>query len=120
MFLFGNIDTWVIWNLTGGPNGGVHVTDVSNASRTMLMNIEKLEWDEEILDFLEIPKSMLPEIKPSSCVYGHTTSNGAFKASIPVAGDLGDQQAAVFGQVCFDPERLKYIRNRKLHAIEHR
>ena len=81
--LFGNIDTWVIWNLTGGPNGGVHVTDVSNASRTMLMNIEKLEWDEEILDFLEIPKSMLPEIKPSSCVYGHTTSNGAFKASIP-------------------------------------
>ena len=105
--LFGNIDTWVIWNLTGGPNGGVHVTDVSNASRTMLMNIEKLEWDEEILDFLEIPKSMLPEIKPSSCVYGHTTSNGAFKASIPVAGDLGDQQAAVFGQVCFDPGEAK-------------
>ena len=98
--LFGNIDTWVIWNLTGGTEGGgVHVTDVSNASRTMLMNLETLDWDEELLTAFGVPRSMLPAIKPSSEVYGNAKGplNG-----IPVAGDLGDQQAATFGQAAFD------------------
>jgi glycerol kinase len=97
--LFGNIDTWCIWNLTGGPDGGAHVTDVSNASRTMLMNLETLEWDEEILGIMGIPRAMLPQIKPSSEVYGE--AKGALEG-ISVAGDLGDQQAAVFGQTAFD------------------
>jgi glycerol kinase len=97
--LFGNIDTWCIWNLTGGPEGGAHVTDVSNASRTMLMNLETLDWDDEILGVLGIARAMLPQIKPSSEVYGD--AKGAL-AGIPVAGDLGDQQAAVFGQTAFD------------------
>jgi glycerol kinase len=97
--LFGNIDTWCIWNLTGGPEGGAHVTDVSNASRTMLMNLETLEWDDEILGIMGIPRAMLPQIKPSSEVYGE--AKGAL-AGISVAGDLGDQQAAVFGQTAFD------------------
>jgi glycerol kinase len=97
--LFGNIDTWCIWNLTGGPDGGAHVTDVSNASRTMLMNLETLEWDDEILGIMGIPRAMLPQIKPSSEVYGE--AKGAL-AGISVAGDLGDQQAAVFGQTAFD------------------
>ena len=97
--LFGNIDSWCIWNLTGGPEGGAHVTDVSNASRTMLMNLETLDWDDEILGIMGIPRAMLPQIKPSSEVYGQAT--GAL-AGIPVAGDLGDQQAAVFGQTAFD------------------
>lgn len=94
--LFGNIDTWVIWNLTGGPNGGAHVTDVSNASRTMLMNLETLDWDNEILGAMGIPRKMLPAIRPSSdpSVYGYW--NG-----VPVCGDLGDQQAALVGQTCF-------------------
>jgi glycerol kinase len=97
--LFGNIDSWCIWNLTGGPEGGAHVTDVSNASRTMLMNLETLDWDDEILGIMGIPRAMLPQIKPSSEVYGQ--AKGAL-AGIPVAGDLGDQQAAVFGQTAFD------------------
>jgi glycerol kinase len=97
--VFGNIDTWCIWNLTGGPEGGAHVTDVSNASRTMLMNLETLDWDDEILGIMGIPRAMLPQIKPSSEVYGQ--AKGAL-AGIPVAGDLGDQQAAVFGQTAFD------------------
>jgi glycerol kinase len=97
--LFGNIDTWVIWNLTGGADGGVHVTDVSNASRTMLMNLETLDWDEELLTAFGVPRSMLPAIKPSSEVYG--SSKGPLNG-IPVAGDLGDQQAATFGQAAFD------------------
>jgi glycerol kinase len=96
--LFGNIDTWCIWNLTGGANGGVHVTDVTNASRTMLMDLETLDWDDEILGILGVPRAMLPEIKASSEVYGEA-KNGL--AGIPVAGDLGDQQAALFGQTCF-------------------
>jgi len=102
--LFGNIDTWVIWNLTGGPNGGIHVTDVSNASRTMLMNLETLDWDDEILGIMDIPKAMLPRVMPSSAVYGNAigTLNG-----IPVAGDLGDQQAALFGQTCYSPGEAK-------------
>jgi len=97
--LFGNIDTWVIWNLTGGMDGGVHVTDVSNASRTMLMNLETLDWDEELLTAFGVPRSMLPAIKPSSEVYGN--AKGAL-SGIAVAGDLGDQQAATFGQAAFD------------------
>src|SRR5436189_1387870 len=97
--LFGNIDTFVIWELTGGPDGGVHVTDVTNASRTMMMNLETLDWDDEILGILGVPRAMLPQIKPSSEVYGE--AKGAL-AGIPVAGDLGDQQAAVFGQTAFD------------------
>jgi glycerol kinase len=102
--LFGNMDTWVIWNLTGGPNGGVHVTDVSNASRTMLMNLETLDWDPEILKIMGVPKAMLPAIKASSEVYGKAV--GAL-AGIPVAGDLGDQQAALFGQAAYDPGNAK-------------
>ncbi len=102
--LFGNIDTWCIWNLTGGVNGGVHVTDVSNASRTMLMNLETLDWDPEILKLMGIPRSMLPAIKPSSAVYG--TAKGELEG-IPVAGDLGDQQAALFGQTCFSAGEAK-------------
>src|SRR5512143_254754 len=102
--LFGNIDTWVIWNLTGGPKGGVHVTDVSNASRTMLMNLNTLDWDPDMLKVMGIPRAMLPAIKPSSDVYGKAIGslNG-----IPVAGDLGDQQAALFGQTCFSAGEAK-------------
>ena len=102
--LFGNIDTFEIWWLTGGPDGGVHVTDVSNASRNMLMNLQTLDWDDEILKVLGIPRQMLPKVVPSSQVYG--TSKGAL-AGIPVAGDLGDQQAALFGQTCFSPGEAK-------------
>ncbi len=102
--LFGNIDTWCIWNLTGGVNGGVHVTDVTNASRTMLMNLATLDWDDEILGIMGIPKSMLPAIKASSEVYG--TGVGDL-AGVPIAGDLGDQQAALFGQTCFSPGEAK-------------
>ncbi|MCX6086177.1 MAG: glycerol kinase GlpK [Caldiserica bacterium] len=101
---FGNMDCWVIWNVTGGVNGGVHVTDVSNASRTMLMNLETLDWDEEILKLMGIPRSVLPDIKASSEVYGMAV--GAL-AGIPVAGDLGDQQAALFGQTCFSAGEAK-------------
>jgi len=102
--LFGNIDTWVIWNLTGGPNGGVHVTDVSNASRTMLMNLETLDWDPEILKIMGVPRAMLPAVRASSEVYGKAVGT---LAGIPVAGDLGDQQAALFGQTCFSPGEAK-------------
>ena len=102
--LFGNIDTWVIWNVTGGPKGGVHVTDVSNASRTMLMNLETLDWDPEILKIMGVPRAMLPAIKASSEKYG--TATGAL-AGIPVSGDLGDQQAALFGQTCFSAGEAK-------------
>jgi glycerol kinase len=102
--LFGNIDTWVIWNLTGGPNGGAHVTDVSNASRTMLMNLETLDWDPEILKIMGVPRAMLPAVRASSEVYGKAVGT---LAGIPVAGDLGDQQAALFGQTCFSPGEAK-------------
>jgi glycerol kinase len=102
--VFGNMDTWCIWNLTGGVNGGVHVTDVTNASRTMLMNLETLDWDNEILSLMGIPRSMLPEIKASSEVYGKGV--GALDG-IPIAGDLGDQQAALFGQTCFSAGEAK-------------
>jgi glycerol kinase len=106
--LFGNIDTWLIWNLTGGVNGGMHITDYTNASRTLLMNLKSLDWDEELCDLLTVPRSMLPEIRPSSDrnLYGkailENKSNGP-----PVSGDIGDQQAALFGQTCFDPGNAK-------------
>jgi glycerol kinase len=101
--IFGTCDTWEIWNLTGGPGVGAHVTDVTNASRTMLMDLETLNWDDEILDVFEIPRQMLPEIRPSSDpeTYGHTRAAGPLGAEIPVCGDLGDQQAALVGQTCF-------------------
>jgi glycerol kinase len=102
--LFGNIDTWCIWNVTGGPDGGAHVTDVSNASRTMLMNLETLDWDDEILGLMGIPRAMLPAVRPSSDVYGNGVGD---LAGIPVAGDLGDQQAALFGQTCFSTGEAK-------------
>ena len=107
--IFGNMDTWIIWWLTGGPNGGAHVTDVTNASRTMLMNLETLDWDTEILDIMGIPAGMLPRIVPSSDAqtWGSTTLNGPFEARIPVCGDLGDQQAALVGQTCFSPGEAK-------------
>ena len=101
--LFGNVDTWLIWNLT---KGRVHVTDYSNASRTMLYNIFELKWDEEILERLNIPASMLPEVKPSSCVYGETDP-AIFGAPIKIGGVAGDQQAALFGQTCFRPGMAK-------------
>ena len=98
--LFGTIDTWLIWNLTGQ-----HVTDVTNASRTMLMNINTLDWDDEILGILDIPRTVLPKIKSSSEIYGYTTALGG--AETPVSGNLGDQHAALFGQTCFDPGEAK-------------
>ncbi|KAE9630221.1 glycerol kinase GlpK [Defluviitalea raffinosedens] len=101
--LFGNIDTWLIWNFTRGK---VHVTDYTNASRTMLFNIHTLEWDKEILERLNIPSSMLPEVKPSSCVYGYTDPE-ILGGEIPIAGAAGDQQAALFGQACFNPGTAK-------------
>jgi glycerol kinase len=107
--IFGNIDTWLIWWLTGGPRGGAHVTDVTNASRTLLMNLEALDWDDECLDALEIPASMLPRIVASSdpLVWGMTAEDGPFGAQIPVCGDLGDQQAALVGQTCFEVGEAK-------------
>lgn len=99
---FGTVDTWLIWNLTGGK---VHVTDYTNASRTMLFDIHRLCWDEEILAYFDIPESMLPEVRPSSCVYGETE---LFGERVPVAGDAGDQQAALFGQCGFVPGDVKH------------
>ena len=101
--LFGTIDSWLIWNLTGGPEHGMHVTDVTNASRTMLMDLRTLDWDSEILQILDIPRSMLPKIEPSAQVYGYAD----FLGGTPIAGDLGDQQAALFGQACFAPGEAK-------------
>lgn len=103
--VFGNMDTYVIWRLTGGVNGGVHITDVTNASRTQLMDLETLKWDDGILADFGIPKSMLPEIKSSSEVYGTATVEAV--KGVPVSGDLGDQQAALFGQACFQPGEAK-------------
>ena len=98
---FGNTDTWTLWNLTGGVNGGVHVTDVTNASRTMLMDLDTLSWDADIAADMGIPVSMLPEIRSSSEVYGQGGPGGVLKG-VPIAGILGDQQAATFGQVCYE------------------
>ncbi len=104
--LFGTTDSWVLWNLTGGIDGGVHVTDVTNASRTMFMDLETLEWDDEILAAFDVPKSMLPVIKSSSEVYGTVGQNSLLR-EVPVAGILGDQQAATFGQAAFDQGEAK-------------
>jgi glycerol kinase len=105
--IFGNTDGWLLWWLTGGPDGGLHITDVTNASRTMLMNLETLDWDDELLALFDIPRAMLPEIKSSSEVYGHTVADGPFDGEVALAGDLGDQHAALVGQVCFKPGELK-------------
>jgi len=102
--LFGTMDTWLIWNLTRGK---VHVTDYTNASRTMIYNINTLEWDDELLEILNIPKSMLPEVRPSSEIYGTTDERTFGGANIPIAGDAGDQQAALFGQACFEEGMAK-------------
>jgi glycerol kinase len=99
---FGTIDSWLIWNLTGGR---LHITDVSNASRTMLFNIHSLSWDEELLKIFDVPSSMLPEVRSSSEIYG--TTSGQFSSSIQIAGIAGDQQSALFGQMCIDPGMVK-------------
>ncbi len=96
--LFANVDTWLIWKLTGGA---VHATDYSNASRTMLFNIHALNWDSELLKIFRIPRAMLPEVRPSSGIFGYTQSG------IPIAGVAGDQQAALFGQACYEPGMMK-------------
>ena len=107
--LFGTIESWIIWWLTGGPDGGSHVTDVSNASRTLLMDLESLNWDAEILSILEIPRQVLPNIVPSidSATWGCTRKEGPLGAEVPVCGALGDQQAALVGQTCFDVGEAK-------------
>jgi len=107
--LFGTMDSWLIWWLTGGPTGGSHVTDVTNASRTMLMNLKTLDWNDEILGIMKIPRAMLPDIVSSSDpqTWGATVKNGPFEEAIPVCGDLGDQQAALVGQACFAPGDVK-------------
>jgi glycerol kinase len=109
--IFGNTDAWLLWNLTGGIDGGVHVTDVTNASRTMLMNLETLDWDDELLGFFGIPRQMLPQIRPSSDPEPYGTirmwEGHPLGGSIPLTGDLGDQQAATVGQVCFSPGEAK-------------
>ncbi|WP_407566421.1 glycerol kinase GlpK [Streptomyces sp. 184] len=102
--LFGTMESWLIWNLTGGPTGGLHITDVTNASRTMLMNLRTLSWDDELLDFFGVPKAMLPEIRSSTQTYGTTTT---VVPGIRIAAALGDQQAALFGQTCFAPGEAK-------------
>ena len=105
--VFGNIDSWLIWNLTGGIKEGKHITDVTNASRTMLMNLEKLSWDPDMCEVIGIPQTMLPKICSSAEVYGHTKTDGPFGGVIRVAGDLGDQQAATVGQTCFEAGEAK-------------
>ncbi|MDH5371358.1 MAG: glycerol kinase GlpK [Acidimicrobiia bacterium] len=102
--VFGTVDTWALWNLTGGANGGMHATDVTNASRTMLMDLDTLEWDDELLGAMRVPRSMLPEIRPSSGLFAEAV--GPLEG-VPVAGILGDQQAALFGQTCFEPGDAK-------------
>ena len=107
--LFGTTDTWLLWNLTGGRSGGVHVTDPTNASRTMLMDLRTLDWDDELLGFFGVPRRMLPQIRPSSDPdhYGATLAAGPFRGAVPLAGDLGDQQAASVGQLCFEAGQAK-------------
>ncbi len=102
--IFGTVDTWLVWNLSGGK---AHITDYSNASRTLLYNIFELKWDEELLAMLDIPASMLPEVKPSSCVYTTTAPTHFFNCEVPIAGIAGDQQAALFGHACFEPGMAK-------------
>ena len=106
---FGTTDSWLLWNLTGGRSGGVHVTDPTNASRTMLMSLETLDWDDELLGFFGVPRGMLPQIRPSAAPdsYGSTLDSGPFRGEVPLTGDLGDQQAASVGQLCFEPGQAK-------------
>jgi len=104
--LFGNMDTWLVWNMTGGPDGGVHITDPTNASRTLLMDLDTLSWDADIAADMGIPLSMLPEIRSSSEVYGKVRPRGGL-SGVPIAGILGDQQAATFGQACLSPGEAK-------------
>ena len=99
---FGTVDSWLLWNLSGGVQGGVHFTDVTNASRTLLMNLETLQWDDELLGYFEIPRAVLPEIKSSSEIYATTDPHGPLGSAVPIAGILGDQHAAMVGQVCFE------------------
>jgi len=99
---FGTVDSWLLWNLSGGVQGGVHFTDVTNASRTLLMNLETLQWDDELLGYFDIPRALLPEIKSSSEIYATTDPHGPLGAAVPIAGILGDQHAAMVGQVCFE------------------
>jgi glycerol kinase len=105
--IFGTMDSWVLWNLTGGPNGGVHATDVTNASRTMLMNLETLDWDDELLEVFGIPHEMLPDILPSAAPYGEALTDGPFGGAVEIRSILGDQQAATVGQACFRPGETK-------------
>lgn len=113
--LFGTVDSWLIWNLTEGK---AHVTDYSNASRTMMFNIHTLDWDDDILSMLDIPRAMLPEVKPSSCVYGETKLLGEGVA-VPVAAAAGDQQAALFGQACYSPEMAKNTYGTGCFVLKH-
>ncbi|RYC68615.1 glycerol kinase GlpK [Spirosoma sordidisoli] len=103
--LFGNMDSFVVWNLTGGPQGGLHLTDVTNASRTQLMSLHTLSWDDALLDAFTVPRAMLPDIRPSSAVYGTVASE--VLPGVPIAGILGDQQAALVGQTCYEPGQAK-------------
>jgi len=100
--LVGTIDSWLLWNLSGGARGGVHLTDVTNASRTLLMNLESLEWDQELLDIFGVPRSILPQIRSSSEIYANTDPAGPVGSAVPIAGILGDQQSAMVGQACFE------------------
>ncbi len=106
--LFGTIDSWLLWNLTGGPDGGVHLTDVTNASRTMLMDLRRLDWDDELLEIFGVPRQMLPEIRPSADpkLFGHTRVGG-INGAVAIGGVLGDQHAAMVGQVCLAPGEAK-------------
>ena len=115
---FGTIDSWLVWNLTGGR---AHVTDYSNASRTLLYNIHNLRWDADVLRLFDVPAVMLPEVKSSSQVYGVTDADNFFGCEIPVAGIAGDQQAALFGQACYSSGHgQEYLRHRLLHVAAHR
>jgi len=115
----GTIDAWLIWRLTGGPDGGAHVTDATNASRTMLMNLAARTWDTVLLDLFDIPKAVLPEIRPSSGRYGTTRRDGPFGAEVPVCGALGDQQAALVGQACFRPGDAKNTYGTGCFLLQH-
>ncbi len=103
----GNVDAWLLWNLSGGTHGGVHLTDVTNASRTLLMNLETLDWDDELLSIFEIPREVLPTIRSSSEIYAMTDTAGPFGCAVPIAAILGDQQAAMVGQACFEEGQSK-------------
>ncbi len=116
--LFGTMESWLIWNFTGGANGGLHATDVTNASRTMLMNIDTLEWDDELLAAFDVPRAVLPEIRPSSGVFATATE---VLPGVRIGAALGDQQAALFGQTCFSAGRGEvHLRHRLVPAAAHR